>query len=115
MRGGGGGEGGLGTNKSSPELVLSVSIAAEEDRGGDIRERVSFIWSNSALEKTVWYQMGMFPHESGFRKGQSTMDSVLCLESDLMKAETNKEVVIAVFFDVQKHMICAGIKGYLLS
>lgn len=28
MRGGGGGEGGLGTRRSSPELVLSVSMAA---------------------------------------------------------------------------------------
>lgn len=28
MRGGGGGEAGLGTSRSSPELVLSVSMAA---------------------------------------------------------------------------------------
>lgn len=31
MRGGGGGEGGLGRRRSSPELVLSVSMAANRD------------------------------------------------------------------------------------
>lgn len=31
MRGGGGGEGGLGRRRSSPELVLSVSMAADRE------------------------------------------------------------------------------------
>ena len=30
------------------------------------------------------------------------MDSILCLESEISKAQTNKEIVIAVFFDIGK-------------
>lgn len=42
------------------------------------------------------------PHQSGFCKGRGTMDSVLCLESVIRKAQSNKESVIAVFFDFEK-------------
>ncbi len=42
MRGGGGGEGGLGTSRSSPELVLSVSIAV-----GDRRRKIREIYIQS--------------------------------------------------------------------
>ena len=50
------------------------------------------------LEKrniVAWYQ-------SGFRRGRGTMDPVLCLEDDIRKFQMNKEVVAAVFFDVEK-------------
>ena len=33
---------------------------------------------------------------SGFRKGRGTMDSVVCLEYDVRKAQVNKEVVVGV-------------------
>lgn len=46
---------------------------------------------------------GLFSaYQSGFRKGRGTMDSILCLEAAVRKAQTNKESVIAVFFDVEK-------------
>lgn len=32
------------------------------------------------------------------------MDSVLCLESEIRKAKTNKEMVVAVYFDVEKSL-----------
>ena len=41
-------------------------------------------------------------HQSGFRKGRNTMDSVLCLESKIRKAQANKEMVVAVFFLCRK-------------
>lgn len=41
-------------------------------------------------------------YQSGFRKGRGTMDPVVCLESDIRKAQVNREVVVAVFFDVEK-------------
>lgn len=41
-------------------------------------------------------------YQSGFQKGRNTMDSVLCLELDIKKAQSNKEMVIAVFFYVEK-------------
>ncbi|MGL5733123.1 MAG: RNA-directed DNA polymerase, partial [Metamycoplasmataceae bacterium] len=37
-------------------------------------------------------------YQSGFRKGRNTMDSIVCLESEIRKAMVNKEV----FFDVEK-------------
>ena len=36
------------------------------------------------------------PFQSGIHRGRNKMDSVLCFESDIRKARTNKEVVIAV-------------------
>lgn len=41
-------------------------------------------------------------HQSGFRKGRTTMDPVVCLENEVRKAQANKEQVNAVFFDVEK-------------
>lgn len=41
-------------------------------------------------------------YQSGFRKGRSTMNPIINLESDIRKAQTNKEIVAAVFFDVEK-------------
>lgn len=40
--------------------------------------------------------------QSGFRKGRNTMDSIVCLESEIRKAQINKEVLIGVFFNVEK-------------
>lgn len=31
------------------------------------------------------------PYQSGFRKGRNTMDSILCLESEIRKAQTKKK------------------------
>uniref|UniRef100_A0A3B1IE94 Reverse transcriptase domain-containing protein n=1 Tax=Astyanax mexicanus TaxID=7994 RepID=A0A3B1IE94_ASTMX len=42
------------------------------------------------------------PYQSGFRKGRSTIDAVLYLESDIRKAQVSKEFVMAVFFDIEK-------------
>lgn len=36
-------------------------------------------------------------YQNGFRKGRGTMDSVLCLESEIRKAQTNKEMCSCVF------------------
>lgn len=40
------------------------------------------------------------PYQSGFRRG--TMDSIVRLESDIRKALTNEDAVVAVFFDIEK-------------
>ena len=39
------------------------------------------------------------------------MDSILCLESEIRKAQTNKEIVVAVFFDVEKAYLCISSCG----
>ncbi len=43
--------------------------------------------------------------QSGFRKGRNTMDSVVRLETEIRRAQVNKETVVAVFFDIEKPMI----------
>ena len=58
-----------------------------------VTERLTYFLESKAI---------LSPCQSGFRKGRSTIDSVLCLESDIRKAQTNKEVVVDVFFDVEK-------------
>ena len=37
-------------------------------------------------------------YQSGFRRGRSTMDPVLCLEDEVRRAQVNKESVVAVVF-----------------
>lgn len=34
------------------------------------------------------------PHQNGFRKACRTIDSILCLENDIRKAQVNKEVFV---------------------
>ncbi len=42
------------------------------------------------------------PFISGFGRGRGTMDPNICLETSVKKAQVNKELVMAVFFDVGK-------------
>lgn len=54
-------------------------------------------------------------YQSGFRKGRKTMDSVLCLENEIRKAQVKKEVVIGVFFDIEKAYDMLWKEGLLLK
>ena len=54
-------------------------------------------------------------YQSGFREGRNTMDSVLCLESEIRKAQTNKEIVVAVFFDIEKAYDMLWKEGLLIK
>ena len=46
---------------------------------------------------------GLFAgYQSGFRKGRSTLDAMIRLETDIRKALAMKEVLVAVFFDIEK-------------
>ncbi len=54
-------------------------------------------------------------YQSGFRKGRNTMDSVLCLEAEIRKAQVNKEVLVGVFFDVEKAYDMMWKEGLLLK
>ena len=40
--------------------------------------------------------------QSGFRKGRSTLDNLICLESDIRHAILNKQFLTAVFLDIEK-------------
>lgn len=73
-------------------------------------------------------QSGYFSSaQNGFRLGRSTMDSVLLLDRDVRKAFFNKEVVVAIFLDIEKaydmlwkeglviKLYDAGIRGRMLN
>lgn len=71
-----------------------------------IRERLTY-----ELEKK-----GMLAsYQSGFRKGRNTMVSVIRLENEIRKAQANKEVVIAVFFDIEKAYDMMWKEGVLIK
>ena len=52
-------------------------------------------------------------YQSGFRRGRSTMDPVLCLE--VRRAQVNKESMVAVFFDVEKAYDMLWREGLLIK
>lgn len=55
----------------------------------------------------------LHPYQSGFIKGESTLDAVVCLENEIRKALVKKEVVIGgfFFFTLRKRMTWCGKKG----
>ena len=55
------------------------------------------------------------PYQSGFHKGRNTMDLILHLESEIRKAQTNKEVVVAVFFNIEKAYDMLWKEGLLIK
>jgi len=50
------------------------------------------------LEKKGWFTSV----QKGFHRGRSTMDAVTSLDSDIKKAMVNREVLLAVFIDIEK-------------
>lgn len=58
-----------------------------------IKERLKYYLETKELIKD---------YQSGFRKGRSTIDPAICLESEIRKAQINKDNIVSVFFDVEK-------------
>ena len=54
-------------------------------------------------------------YQSGFRKGRGCMDMAVCLENEIRKAQANREVVAAVFFDVEKAYDMMWREGLLIK
>ncbi|KAL2088359.1 hypothetical protein ACEWY4_015258 [Coilia grayii] len=53
--------------------------------------------------------------QSGFRKGRNTIDSVVCLEHEIRKAQIHKETLVAVFLDVEKAYDMLWVEGLLIK
>lgn len=58
-----------------------------------IKERLKYYLETKELIKD---------YQSRFRKGRSTIDPAICLESEIRKAQINKDSIVSVFFDVEK-------------
>lgn len=54
-------------------------------------------------------------YQSGFRRGRSTMDPIISLETEIRKAQVNKEVVAAVFIDIEKAYDMVWKEGVLIN
>lgn len=70
------------------------------------------------MSRLVYFieKKGLFSqYQSGFRKGRSTMDSVVSLEAAIRKAQVNKEVVVGVFFDIEKAYDMLWKEGLLMK
>ena len=42
------------------------------------------------------------PYQNGFRKGRSTMDTLVKVNNEIEKAFKMKELMVIVFFDIEK-------------
>jgi len=75
------------------------------------------------MERMITDRLGFYmesrgmisPHQTGFRKGKGTMDPIICLETEIRKAQVNKESVMAVFFDVEKAYDMVWREGLLIK
>lgn len=54
-------------------------------------------------------------YQSGFRRGRSTMDPIVYLETEIIKAQVNKEVVLAVFIDIEKAYDMVWKEGVMIN
>ena len=54
-------------------------------------------------------------HQSGFRKGRGCLDMAVCLENEVRKAQVNREIVAAVFFDIEKAYDMMWREGLLIK
>ena len=73
-----------GKDPSDPSIYGPIALASHlcKIMGRMVTKRLTYFLESKAI---------LSPCQSGFRKGRSTIDSVLCLESDIRKAQTNKE------------------------
>ncbi len=55
------------------------------------------------------------PFQSGFRKGQGTINSVVCLETEIKKAHIKNESALAIFLDVEKAYNMTWKEGLLIK
>lgn len=71
-----------------------------------ITERLTFYLESKDL---------LSPYQCGFRRGRGTMDPVICLETEIKKAQIIKESVMDVFFDVEKAYDMVWKEGLLIK
>lgn len=86
-----------GKDGSNPANYRPIALTSHV---GKLMERMI----NERLMHYVEERELMASYQSGFRKGRSTIDSILYLEDEIRKAQINKETLVAIFLDVEKSL-----------
>lgn len=97
-----------GKDASDPSSYRPIALTSQLGKTMEriITERLTYFLESKNL---------FCPFQSGFRKGRNTLDALLCLESEIRKAHTNKEMVVAVFFDIEKAYDMLWKEGLLIK
>lgn len=97
-----------GKDQSQPNNYRPIALTSNICK---LMERMVMSRLVYAIEKENFFAA----YQSGFRKGRNTMDSVICLESEIRKAQVNKEVLVGVFFDIEKAYDMMWREGLLIK
>uniref|UniRef100_A0A3P9P5F4 Reverse transcriptase domain-containing protein n=1 Tax=Poecilia reticulata TaxID=8081 RepID=A0A3P9P5F4_POERE len=97
-----------GKDESKPENYRPVALTSNLCKIMErmINERLIYHMEKKGLISS---------YQSGFRRGRSTMDPVLCLEHEIRKAQVNKESVVAIFFDIERAYDMMWREGLLIK
>lgn len=97
-----------GKDPSDPSNYRPIALTSQLGKTMErmVTERLAYVLESKGL---------LSPYQSGFRKGRNTMDSILCLESEIRKAQTNKEMVVTVFLDIEKAYDMLRKEGLLIK
>lgn len=98
----------LGKDPSNPSTYRPTALTLQLSKSMVQMTTGSFFFPLESNDLRSGYQ-------SQFGKGREMLDSVLCLESDIRKAQTNKEMTIALFFDVEKPCDMLWREGLLIN
>lgn len=105
-------------------IVVAIGKAGKElsDVAGyrpiSLTSHICKLMERMITERLTYYierQSSFSPYQSGFRKGRMTMDSVICLESEVRRAQRHREVVVAVLFDIEKAYDMLWKEGLLIK
>lgn len=97
-----------GKDASNPVNYRPIALTSHV---GKLMERLI----NGRLVHFIEERELMANYQSGFRKGRSTTDSMLCLEDEIRKAQIKKDTVVAIFFDVEKAYDMLWVDGLLIK
>lgn len=95
-----------GKDQSKPTSYRPIALTSHIDK---LMERLV----NGRLMYFMEEKELMNSCQSGFRKGRSTTDFIICLEDEIRKAQVNKESVVAIFLDVEKAYNMLWVEGLL--
>lgn len=93
-------------NKSDPKSYRPISLTSNFCKLMEsmVNERLKYIIEKNNIIKD---------NQSGFRKGRSTIDHLIRLETEIQKAKARNQYLLAVFLDIEKAFDLVWRKGLL--